>query len=103
MKALAILTAWLAISAGALLAALSFPLAWALDELDYARNCLRALDKAAAAYLGFSGRYTVSAECGASLTPVWRALGLVIDLLLGKGHCREAAVREGLIVIRGDL
>lgn len=97
MKVLAILVAWLAISAGALLAALTFPLAWLLDRTEYARNCLRALDKAAAAYLGFSGRYTVSAECGVH-THGWRAwLRAAIDLLLGDGHCAAAARKEELI------
>lgn len=94
MKVFAVLVAWLVISAGAVLAVFTFPLAWALDKTEYARNCLRALDKAAASYLGFSGRYTVSAECGASAK--WRALGFVIDLLLGNGHCADAAKREGL-------
>lgn len=97
MKLGAVICAWLAISAGAGLAALTFPVAWALDRTEYARNCLRALDKAAAAYLGFTGRYTVSAECGVRRGFAWRVLARVIDGLLGGGHCADAARREGLL------
>lgn len=87
------LMAWLAIT-GALVA-VSF--AGALAGIEYFRDVFRAADKLGAALGGKSGRYTVSAECGASTTRFGAAGRVVIDGLLGKGHCVDAAHREGLL------
>ena len=68
MKALAALPL-LAIPFGttAVLAAMTGLIVWAVYDRDaYAENLFRALDRLGAAFLGLgSGRYTVSAECGA--------------------------------------
>ena len=60
----------------------------------YARNLIRASDKQAATLLGFEGRATISAECGASTC---RACALLCRMLdwIQKGHCEGAALREG--------
>lgn len=60
----------------------------------YPKNLLRASDKQAAALLGFDGRATISAECGASTC---RACALLCRMLdwIQKGHCEGAALREG--------
>ena len=58
---------------------------------DYANNVLTALDRLMAALLGWSGRHTVSAECGASKCAFcWWVRGL-----LGVRHCVGAALDEG--------
>lgn len=65
-------------------------------EWDYAKNILRAKDRMAAALLGWSGRYTISAECGADLDCApCRAVCWLLDWI-DPGHCAGAAKREGL-------
>lgn len=61
---------------------------------DYATNLMRAADKYAAAFLGWSGRYTISAECGARDCRFCRWLCALLDRIQ-KGHCAGAAEREG--------
>lgn len=96
MKTLAVLLVWLLVGIGALGAFVLFPIAWWVEEIVYGKNLLRALDKTSAAFLGFTGEYTVSAECGAA-TGGWPAqLRIAIDWLLGEGHCTGAARHEGL-------
>ena len=96
MKVVAVLVVWLMVGLGSISAFLVFPFAWLVAErIVYAKNILRALDKTAAAFLGCSGEYTVSAECGVG-SGWWAVLGRVVDALLGAGHCAEAAKREGL-------
>lgn len=98
MKIAAVLLVWLLVGMGAIAAFVVFPFAWLLaDEVSYAKNILRALDKASAAFLGWTGEYTVSAECGAA-TEGWAVrLGVLVDGLLGAGHCHAAALHEGLL------
>lgn len=61
---------------------------------EYAKNLLRAADKHAAAFLGFDGRSTISAECGASTCRACALLCRALDWIQ-KGHCEGAALREG--------
>lgn len=61
---------------------------------EYAKGILRSLDRLGAAVFGFSGRYTVSAECGASDCAVCRLLCRFLDLIQ-PGHCAGAARNEG--------
>ncbi len=61
---------------------------------EYAKNLMRAADKHAAAFLGWSGRYTVSAECGSRDCRFCRWLCRLLDVFQ-KGHCAGAAEREG--------
>lgn len=96
MKIAAVLVAWAFMGLGSLGAFIAFPIAWFMDETDYAKNAIRALDKTAAAFLGFSGKFTVSAECG-RVDSGWPSdLGKIIDAMLGAGHCDAAARREGI-------
>lgn len=60
----------------------------------YAKNLLRASDKQAATLLGFDGRATISAECGARDCRFCRWLCRLLDVFQ-KGHCAGAAEREG--------
>lgn len=90
----ALLLLWLPFSIAAVLA---IPVAlWALvtEEWEYAKNILRAMDCTTAALFGRSGRYTVSAECGASDCVACRLLCRFLDLIQ-PGHCAGAAKREG--------
>lgn len=63
----------------------------------WAKNIFRAGDKTVAAVLGFSGFYSLSAECGAGDSRLCRSLRLMIDLAIGGGHCARAAKDEGLL------
>lgn len=61
---------------------------------DYARNVLRSMDKLLAALMGFTGRWTLSAELGAGSKFQWLRRGLDS---IQKDHCAKAARDEGLI------
>lgn len=90
----AMLVLWLPFS---VLSVVAIPVAlWALStgEWEYAKNILRAMDCTTAALFGRSGRYTVSAECGASDCAACRLLCRFLDLIQ-PGHCAGAATREG--------
>lgn len=71
---------------------------WAIlfDQQVYGKNVLRAMDKTLAAVCGFSGYYTLSAECGVSTAKPWVLLRKALDLLQ-KDHCIGAAKHEGLL------
>lgn len=60
---------------------------------EYIDNVLLTADRCLAALFGWSGKYTVSAECSASKCLLCRA----IRSLLGEKHCIEAAQSEELI------
>lgn len=60
---------------------------------EYVSNIGWALDRLLAAILGWSGKCTVSAECGLSNCVVCK----LVKLLLGIDHCVDAARDEGLI------
>lgn len=64
-------------------------------EWEYAKNILRAKDKLAAALLGWSGKYTVSAECGVSDCKACKAVCWLLNFL-DPGHCEGAAKKEGI-------
>ena len=91
----ALLVLWLPF---AVLSIVAIPVAlWALatGEWVYAKNLLRAMDKVAAALFGWTGYYTVSAECGASSCVFCKVICAGLNLL-DPGHCAGAAQREGL-------
>ena len=94
-KLAVILVLWLPFSLGALLSVVFSLAAILLDEYTYAKNILRAMDKTLASVLGFSGFYTLSAECGVADTQPWVALRWVLDKIQ-PGHCECAAQNEGL-------
>ena len=54
----------------------------------------RAMDRVLAALLGYSGKYTTSAELAVSNRHQW--LRKLVDRL-EKGHCEKEARKEGLI------
>ena len=60
---------------------------------EYIDNILLTFDRFIAAVLGWSGKYTVSAECSYSKCRLCRA----VRSLLGHKHCMDAAVNEGRI------
>jgi|LakMenEpi03Aug12_release.lakeMendotaPanAssembly.Ray.scaffolds.fasta_scaffold852294_2 hypothetical protein len=96
MKKLAIiLVLWLPFSIAALL---SVPISLAaimLEENIYGKDVLRAMDKLLAALCGFSGYFTLSAECGVATEQPWAGLRWVLDKIQA-GHCEGAAKNEGL-------
>lgn len=49
------------------------------------------IDRRIARLFGWSGKYTISAECGASRCSFCRA----VRMILGIRHCIEAALDEG--------
>jgi len=91
-----ILVLWLPFSLGAAAAIIVSLLAILLDENVYAKDVLRAMDKLLAAVLGFSGFFTLSAECGVSSDQPWIGLRWILDKIQA-GHCLGAAKNEGLI------
>lgn len=58
---------------------------------EYIDNVLMTADRCLAAIFGWSGKYTISAECVASRCLICR----VVRGLLGSAHCTEAAENEG--------
>lgn len=64
------------------------------QQQGYGKDVLRAMDKVMAAVCGFSGFYTLSAECGVSTSGWPAALRTMLDLIQ-PGHCAGAAVNEG--------
>lgn len=97
MKKLAIIAVlWLPFSLGCAAAILVSLAAIVLEENEYAKNVLCAMDKTLAAVCGFSGFFTLSAECGASSEKPWTLLRWVLDKIQ-PSHCEGAAKNEGLI------
>lgn len=57
-----------------------------------ADRTFRSMSRLAAAVIGYSGKYSLSAECGSR-----ENFGLyLIDKILGEGHCDQARRDEGL-------
>lgn len=98
MKAVRVLVAllvlWVPFSFAAIVA-IPVSLVAVFTEWEYAKNILRAKDKMAAALLGWSGRYTISAECWKSECRLCKFVCAFLDLIQ-PGHCAGAAKREGL-------
>lgn len=90
------LVLWIPFSIGAILSVPCSLFALVFDENSYGKDILRASDKLTAAVLGFSGFYTLSAECGAATTQPWIGLRWLLDKIQ-IGHCEGAAKNEGLI------
>lgn len=91
----AVLVLWLPLS---VLTIIAIPAClWAMieGEGEYAKNILRQLDHTAATLFGWSGEYTVSAECGASDCKACNVVCWLLDFL-DPGHCKGAAKKEGL-------
>lgn len=91
-----ILILWVPFSIGAIL---SVPVSlWAIvfNKNVYGKDVLRSMDKLLAAVLGFSGDYTLSAECGVSKEFPWVQLRWVLNKIQA-GHCEGAAKQEGLL------
>lgn len=95
LKIVFILVLWLPFSLGAL--ASIFLSLWAIvfERQTYGKNVLRAMDKTLAAVCGFSGYFTLSAECGVTEKQPWVLLKRLLDLLQ-QDHCIGAARNEGL-------
>lgn len=69
----------------------------------WCKNVFRAGDKTLAAFLGFNGFFTLSAECGRcqvhDSSRLWGTyVRFAIDSIFGKGHCIKAAIKEKLVV-----
>lgn len=87
---------WLPFTLGCLAAGVVSLLAVIFGWERYGKDVLRAMDKTLAAVLGFSGFFTLSAECGVSTHPLAVLLRRALDLIQ-PGHCIEAAKHEGLL------
>lgn len=68
-----------------------------LLDIRWCKNVFRAGSKLVAAIAGGSGFATFSAECGARGHPFFRACRRGIDAIFGRGHCEQAARKEGLL------
>lgn len=62
----------------------------------YVRNTLHLMDQWLAACLGWSGKYTISAECGVSDCYFCELVRGITDVFQ-KDHCLLAARKEGLL------
>lgn len=97
MKKIAlILVLWLPFSIGCAVAIVISLAAILLEENDYGKNLLRAMDKVLAAVMGRSGFYTLSAECGVIDVFPFTQIRTLLDLIQA-GHCEGAAIHEGLL------
>lgn len=94
MKYLAVLVLWLLFVLAQPFAFVFALLALCAGKSTYASNILKAQDRATAAFLGFSGTKTVSAECGASDSRLCHALCWLLGKLLEEDHCRKEAARQ---------
>lgn len=95
MKTLiAIFVLWLPFSLFAIAAIPVSLIAIMTDTFPYGKDILRAMDKLAAAVMGWSGFYSVSAECWHSECKLCRLICRLLDLIQ-LGHCEGAAKREG--------
>lgn len=90
----AILILWLPFSLAALVAIPLLLFGLLTENESIWRPVGRAMDRLLAALLGFSGNYTLSAELGASTD--YRLLRWLLDKIQA-GHCRGAAIKEGLV------
>lgn len=66
-------------------------------DIQWCRNVFRPWDYLGAALFGGDGKHSISAYCGANNTVIHRIGRTIIDGLFGKGHCTQAALREGLL------
>ena len=97
MKKLAIiLVLWIPFSIGCIVAIVVSLLAILLEENAYGKDVLRAMDKVLAAVCGFSGYFTLSAECGVTEKQPWVLLKNLLNKIQ-QNHCEGAAKNEGLI------
>lgn len=65
--------------------------------IERCRCMFRAWDYLGAAMLGGDGRHSISAYCGAGKAVAHAVGRWLIDGIFGKGHCEEAARKEGLV------
>ena len=94
MKKLAlILVLWLPFSLGCIVAILTSLFAIVMEENTYGKDVLRAMDKVLASVCGFSGYFTLSAECGVTEKQPWVLLKNLLNMIQ-KGHCEGAAKSE---------
>lgn len=96
IKLALILVLWLPFSLGCLAAILVSLFAIVFEHNRYGKDVLRAMDKVLAAVLGFSGYFTLSAECGVATTAPWVQLRWLLDKIQAD-HCYGAAKNEGLL------
>lgn len=66
------------------------------DAVGYGKRVLVAGDKLGASVLGFSGQYTISAQCGVATSRPWTVIRRVLDFIKSN-HCENAARNEGLL------
>ena len=94
MKKIAItLVLWLPFSIGCIVAILTSLASIWLEENEYGKDVLRAMDKVLASVCGFSGYFTLSAECGIATKQPWTGLRWTLDKIQA-GHCLGAAKNE---------
>lgn len=95
---------WLPFSLGCLVAIPTalFAIVWAIfHPSSHARNILLAMDKLAASVMGWTGRNTVSAECGVEEKEKRSCFFCKILCrylnVFDPNHCRDSAIGERLI------
>jgi len=98
---------WLPFSLGCLVA-IPVSLVAVLSNSTYAKNMLLGMDRLAASVLHWTGKNTISAECGAVLQPPLTfaelSMRCIFCMLLCRmielfdaGHCKNNAIDEKLI------
>lgn len=85
-----VLLCYVAFSLASVVAVLMVPLALVFERFTYAGRVFHSMDCLMAAVLGWDGRHTVSAECGADRTGLCKTLCAFLDLL-DPGHCAKNA------------
>lgn len=91
-KVVILLLVWLSFVAAALMA---IPLSLLyLTERQYGRNVLLSMDRVMAAVMGWSGQYTVSAQCGKSECLLCKVVCWLLNRI-DPNHCADAASNEG--------
>jgi len=96
IKLALILVLWLPFSLGCIAAIAVSLFAIVFEHNTYGKSVLRAMDKVLASVLGFSGYFTLSAECGIATDQPWTGLRWMLDKIQ-VGHCVGAAKSEGLV------
>lgn len=87
-----VLLCYSAFSLACLMAIIMAPVGVATKKQGYASNIVHAMDCLMAAVLGWDGKNTVSAECGADRHGLCKTICALLDIF-DTGHCARLAKR----------
>lgn len=93
-KAVILVLVWLSFVVAAL-AAIPLSLLY-LTEREYGKNLMSTMSRVMASVLGWTGKYTTSAQCGKSNCLLCKVACWLLHRI-DKNHCADAASEEGVM------